>query len=106
MDLEEALRRIAELEEESARKDERIKSLKAELFNERREKEKALLILNNQKEKKRIAYVRQFVPKTERTKKVIINEAEEIIEKDKIGFCRVLFKGYGRIGLAKMMSLL
>lgn len=83
MDLEEALRRIAELEEENARKDERIESLEAELFNERKEKEKALLILNNQTEKKRIAYARQFAPKTERTKKVIINEAEEIIEKDK-----------------------
>lgn len=76
MNLEEALKRIKELEEENNK-------LKAELFNERKEKEKALLALIHQKEKKTIAYVRQFVPKTEKTNKVIINEVEEIIREDK-----------------------
>lgn len=76
MNLEEALKRIKELEEENNR-------LKAELFNERKEKEKALLALMHQKEKKTIAYVRQFVPKTEKTNKVIINEVEEIIKEDR-----------------------
>lgn len=73
MNLEEALKRIKELEEENNK-------LKAELYNERKEKEKALLALMHQKEKKTIAYVRQFVPKTEKTNKVIINEVEEIIK--------------------------
>ena len=76
MNLEEALKRIKELEEEN-------NNLKAELYNERKEKEKALLALMHQKEKKTIAYVRQFVPKTEKTNKVVINEVEEIIKKDK-----------------------
>lgn len=76
MNLEEALKRIKELEEENNK-------LKAELFNERKEKEKALLALMHQREKKTIAYVRQFVPKTEKTNKVIINEVEEIIKEDK-----------------------
>lgn len=76
MNLEEALKRIKELEEENNR-------LKAELFNERKEKEKALLAFMHQKEKKTIAYVRQFVPKTEKTNKVVINEVEEIIKEDR-----------------------
>ena len=76
MNLEEALKRIKELEEENNK-------LKAELFNERKEKEKALLALMYQKEKKTIAYVRQFVPKTEKTNKVVINEVEEILKEDK-----------------------
>ena len=76
MDLEEALRYIKELEE-------RNKKLEAELYNERKEKEKLLLALMHQKEKKAIAYVRQFAPKTEKTDKVVINEAEEIIKEGK-----------------------
>lgn len=76
MGLEEALRYIKELEE-------RNKKLEAELYNERKEKEKLLLALMHQKEKKAIAYVRQFVPKTERTNKVVVNEVEEIIKEDK-----------------------
>lgn len=76
MDLEEALRYIKELEE-------RNKRLEAELYSERKEKEKLLLALMHQKEKKAIAYVRQFVPKTEKTSKVVINEVEEIIKEDK-----------------------
>lgn len=76
MDLEEALRYIKELEEKN-------KKLEAELYNERKEKEKLLLALIHQKEKKAIAYVRQFVPKTEKTNKVVINEAEEIIKEGK-----------------------
>ena len=76
MNLEEALKYIKELEEKN-------KNLEAELYNERKEKEKLLLALMHQKEKKTIAYVRQFVPKTERTNKVVINEVEEIIKEDK-----------------------
>ena len=83
MNLEEALKRIKELEEENAQKDKKIASLEAELFNERKEKEKALLALIHQKEKKNIAYVRQFTPKTEKTNRVIINEVEEILKEDK-----------------------
>jgi hypothetical protein len=45
MNLEEALKRIKELEEENNR-------LKAELFNERKEKEKALLALLHQKKRR------------------------------------------------------
>ena len=77
MNLEEALKRIKELEEKN-------KNLEAELYNERKEKEKLLLALMHQKEKKTIAYVRQFVPKTEKTNKVVINEVEEIIKEDKV----------------------
>ena len=66
MNLEEALKYIKELEEKT-------KKLEAELYNERKEKEKLLLALIHQKEKKNIAYVRQFVPKTEKTNKVVIN---------------------------------
>ena len=76
MNLEEALKYIKELEEKN-------KNLEAELYNERKEKEKLLLALIHQKEKKNIAYVRQFVPKTEKTNKVVINEVEEIIKEDK-----------------------
>ena len=50
MNLEEALRYIKELEEKN-------KNLEAELYNERKEKEKLLLALMHQKEKKTIAYV-------------------------------------------------
>lgn len=77
MNLEEALKYIKELEEKN-------KNLEAELYNERKEKEKLLLALMHQKEKKTIAYVRQFVPKTEKTNKVVINEVEEIIKEDKV----------------------
>lgn len=83
MDLEEALKRIKELEEKNSDLEKENNRLKAELFNERKEKEKALLALIHQKEKKTIAYVRQFVPKTEKTNKVIINEVEEILKKDR-----------------------
>ena len=76
MNLEEALKYIKELEDKN-------KKLEAELYNERKEKEKLLLALMHQKEKKTIAYVRQFVPKTEKTNKVVINEVEEIIKEDK-----------------------
>ena len=76
MNLEEALKYIKELEEKN-------KNLEAELYNERKEKEKLLLALMHQKEKKTIAYVRQFVPKTEKTNKVVINEVEEIVKEDK-----------------------
>ena len=83
MNLEEALKRIKELEKENQEKEDKINKLEAELFNERKEKEKALLALMHQKEKKTIAYVRQFVPKTEKTNKVVINEVEEIIKEEK-----------------------
>ena len=83
MNLEEALKRIKELEKENKEKEDQINKLKAELFNEHKEYEKLLLALMHQKEKKTIAYVRQFVPKTEKTNKVIINEVEEIIKEDK-----------------------
>lgn len=83
MNLEEALKRIKELEKEKSDLEKENNKLKAELFNERKEKEKALLALIHQKEKKTIAYVRQFTPKTEKINKVIINEVEEIIKKDK-----------------------
>lgn len=76
MNLQEALKYIKELEEKNKR-------LEAELYNERKEKEKLLLTLMHQKEKKTIAYVRQFVPKTEKTNKVVINEVEEIIKEEK-----------------------
>ena len=83
MNLEEALRRIKELEKEKSDLENENNKLKAELFNERKEKEKALLALIHQKEKKTIAYVRQFAPKTEKTNKVVINEVEEILKEDK-----------------------
>ena len=83
MNLDEALKCIEELKKENSDLAKEIDRLKAELFNERCEKEKALLALINQKEKKTIAYVRQFTPKTEKSNKVIINEVEEIIKKDK-----------------------
>ena len=83
MNLEEALKRIKELEEKNSDLEKENNRLKAELFNERKEKEKALLALIHQKEKKTIAYVRQFVPKTEKTNKIIINEVEEILKEDK-----------------------
>ncbi len=76
MNLQEALKYIKELEEKN-------KKLEAELYNERKEKEKLLLALIHQKEKKTIAYVRQFIPKTEKTNKVVINEVEEILKEDK-----------------------
>ena len=83
MNLEEALKRIKELEKENKEKEDQINKLKAELFNEHKEYEKLLLALMHQKEKKTIAYVRQFVPKTEKTNKVVINEVEEIIKEEK-----------------------
>ena len=83
MNLEEALKRIKELEEKNSDLEKENNRLKAELFNERKEKEKALFALIHQKEKKTIAYVRQFAPKTEKTNKVVINEVEEILKEDK-----------------------
>lgn len=83
MNLEEALKRIKELEKENKEKEDQINKLKAELFNEHKEYEKLLLALMHQKEKKTIAYIRQFVPKTEKTNKVVINEVEEIIKEEK-----------------------
>jgi transposase len=72
MELEEALREIERLKAEN-------ESLRAELYAERAEKEKALLALLHEREKRKIAYARQFLPKTEKSSAVVINEAEEII---------------------------
>ena len=72
MELEEALREIERLKAEN-------ESLRAELYAERAEKEKALLALLHEREKRKIAYARQFLPRTERSSAVVINEAEEII---------------------------
>ena len=72
MELEEALREIERLRAEN-------ESLRAELYAERAEKEKALLALLHEREKRKIAYARQFLPRTERSSAVVINEAEEII---------------------------
>ena len=95
MNLEEALKYIKELEEKN-------KNLEAELYNERKEKEKLLLALMHQKEKKTIAYVRQFVPKTEKTNKVVINEVEEILKKDKVAAPRK--KKFENIDFEKYVS--
>ena len=81
MSLEEALLKIKALEEKNKDLEEKNKLLEAELYNERKEKEKLLLSLLHQKEKKRITYVREFIPKSEKTNRVVINEAEEIIKK-------------------------
>ena len=83
MDLNEALLIIESLKKEKKILEEKNKLLEAELYNERKEKEKLLLALIHQKEKKSIAYVREFVPKSEKTNKVIINELEEIIKKER-----------------------
>lgn len=83
MNIEEALNYIKELEEKNSKLEKENKRLEAELFNKNKEYEKLLLTLMHQKEKKMIAYVRQFVPKTERINKVIINEIEEIKKEDK-----------------------
>lgn len=72
MELEEALREIERLKAEN-------ESLRAELYAERAEKEKALLALLHEREKRKIAYARQFLPRTEKSSAVVINEAEEII---------------------------
>ena len=72
MELEEALREIERLRAEN-------ESLRAELYAERAEKEKALLALLHEREKRKIAYARQFLPKTEKSSAVVINEAEEIL---------------------------
>lgn len=72
MELEEALREIERLRAEN-------ESLRAELYAERAEKEKALLALLHEREKRKIAYARQFLPRTEKSSAVVINEAEEII---------------------------
>ena len=72
MELEEALREIERLRAEN-------ESLRAELYAERAEKEKALLALLHEREKRKIAYARQFLPRTEKSSAVVINEAEGII---------------------------
>ena len=72
MELEEALREIERLKAEN-------ESLRAELYAERAEKEQALLALLHEREKRKIAYARQFLPRTEKSSAVVINEAEEII---------------------------
>lgn len=75
MELEEALREIERLKAEN-------ESLRAELYAERAEKEKALLALLHEREKRKIAYARQFLPRTEKSSAVVINEAEEIIAEE------------------------
>ena len=60
MELEEALREIERLRAEN-------ESLRAELYAERAEKEKALLALLHEREKRKIAYARQFLPRTEKS---------------------------------------
>ena len=75
MELEEALREIERLKAEN-------ESLRAELYAERAEKEKALLALLHEREKRRIAYARQFLPRTEKSSSVVINEAEEILAEE------------------------
>ena len=72
MELEEALREIERLKAEN-------ESLRAELYAERAEKEKALLALLHEREKRKIAYARQFLPRTEKSSAVVINEAEEVL---------------------------
>lgn len=75
MVLEEALREIERLKAEN-------ESLRAELYAERAEKEKALLALLHEREKRKIAYARQFLPRTEKSSAVVINEAEEILAEE------------------------
>ena len=75
MELEEALREIERLKAEN-------ESLRAKLYAERAEKEKALLALLHEKEKRKIAYARQFLPRTEKSSAVVINEAEEILAEE------------------------
>lgn len=75
MGLEEALREIERLKAEN-------ESLRAELYAERAEKEKALLALLHEREKRKIAYARQFLPRTEKSSAVVVNEAEEIIAEE------------------------
>ena len=75
MELEEALREIERLRAEN-------ESLRAELYAERAEKEKALLALLHEREKRKIAQARQFLPRTEKSSAVVINEAEEIIAEE------------------------
>ena len=75
MELEEALREIERLRAEN-------ESLRAELYAERAEKEKALLALLHEREKRKIAYARQFLPRTEKSSAVVINEAEEIVAEE------------------------
>ena len=104
MDLEEALKRIKELENKNATlenknatlesKNVTLENKNATLENKNAELEdklyranafinELLLRLQNQKEKTDIAIIRQFESKTEKIDKIVIDEVEEIVAKQK-----------------------
>ena len=76
MDLEAALKRIKELEDKTADLEEKLYKANA-FINE------LLLKLQNQKEKTNIAIIKQFESKTEKIDKIVIDEVEEIVAKQK-----------------------
>ena len=75
MNLEEALKKIAELEKENEKKDNEIYQLNKKL-NE------ALIEISIYQEKYGIERTRQFIPKNEKLETIVINEAEEIIKEE------------------------
>ena len=76
MDLEEALKRIKELENKNA-------DLEAKLYDANKLINELLLKLQNQKEKTNMMIIRQFESKTEKIDKIIIDEIEENLVKEK-----------------------
>ena len=83
MDLEEALKRIKELENKNATLENKNAELEGKLYRANAFINELLLKLQNQKQKTDIAIIRQFESKTEKIDKIIIDEVEEIIVKQK-----------------------
>ena len=75
MDLEEALKRIKELENKNATLENKNAELEAKLYRANAFINELLLKLQNQKEKTDIAIIRQFESKTEKIDKIVIDEA-------------------------------
>lgn len=76
MDLEEALKRIKELENKNA-------ELETKLYEANELINKLLLKLRNKNEQNEIMIIRQFESKTEKIEKIVVDEVDEIISKEK-----------------------
>lgn len=84
MNMEKALKRIKELEQQNKELQKENESQKQIIYELNKKLNEVLKENENLDESKRIEHIKVFVPKSEVFKPVVINEAEEIIKEEKI----------------------
>lgn len=78
--LEKENQRLKQIHENDQKK---IQEQELEIYEKNIKLEQALLVIQNYEEKYKIERTRIFIPKTEKLDKVVINETEEIIKKER-----------------------